>query len=290
MKKNILYIVLSVALLISIGINIYQAFWDGDSYLQNTDEIYIMESGILYNNMDFADGEDIELTYNFSDDDYAVLREKYNLEKIIAGVSSEYERAVRLMNEFAPRLTHKSDYDNHIEIRALPLLEYSLNKKSSGINCRAKAQILNEMCLSLGIFSRKVWIMPNSRYDGDCHVVNEVWDSSLNKWVMLDITNNEYWIDENGTPLSVLEIRTKGANQEFCTPVAVGEKTKDVQKLKEKNIGDFLYIMKNMVYMGYKDNYTVGENGTTYLLYPENLPTDYEYIISENSVSRPPAD
>lgn len=289
MKKSLLYIVLSIALLASIGINIYQAFWDDDSYLQSTEEIYIMEAGILYNNFEFADGKDIEITYDFSDDDYNVLKEKYNLEKI-AGDGSEFEKAVRLMNEFAPRLTHKSDYDNHIEIRALPLLEYSLNKKSNGINCRAKAQILNEMCLSLGIFSRKVWIMPNSRYDGDCHVVNEVWDSSLNKWVMLDITNNEYWIDENSEPLSILEIRTKGANQEFCTPVVIGEETKDVQKLKEKNIGDFLYIMKNMVYMGYKDNYTADENGTTYLLFPENLPTDYEYIISENSVSRPPVD
>ncbi|MDE6518887.1 MAG: hypothetical protein K2K91_00285 [Ruminococcus sp.] len=289
MKKNILYIVLSVALLASIGINIYQAFFDDESYLQNTEEIYIMESGILYNNLEFSDGEEIELTYDFSNDDYTILKEKYNLEKI-AENGSEFEKAMHLMNEFAPRLTHKSNYDNHIETRALSLLEYSLNKKSCGINCRAKAQILNEMCLSLGIFSRKVWLMPNSRYDNDCHVVNEVWDSTLNKWVMLDITNNEYWIDENGEPLSVLEIRTKGANQEFCTPVAIGEETKDVQTLKEKNIDDFLYIMKNMVYIEYLNNYTVGENETIYLLFPENLKTDYEYIISENSVSRPPID
>ncbi len=287
--KKILLIGLSVALIASIGINVYKAFWSDDSYLQSTEEIYIMEAGILFNNLEFADGEDFEITYDFSADDYAVLKEKYNLEKT-AGDGSEFERAVRLMNEFSPRLTHKSDYDNHIEMSALPLLEYSLDKKSCGINCRAKAQILNEMCLSLGIYSRKVWIMPNSRYDSDCHVVNEVWDSSLNKWVMLDITNNEYWIDENGEPLSVLEIRTKGANQEFCTPVVVGEKIRDVQKLKEKNIGDFLYIMKNMAYMEYCDSYTVGESETIYLLFPEKLNTDYEYIISENSVSRPPVD
>ncbi|MDE6788928.1 MAG: transglutaminase-like domain-containing protein [Ruminococcus sp.] len=289
MKKSLLYIVLSIALLASIGINIYQAFWDDDSYLQSTEEIYIMEAGILYNNLEFSDGKDIELTYDFLNDDYAVLKEKYNLEKT-AGDGSEFEKAVRLMDEFSPRLKHKSNYDNHIKMGALSLLEYSLDKKSSGINCRAKAQILNEMCLSLGIFSRKVWIMPNSRYDGDCHVVNEVWDSTLDKWVMLDITNNEYWIDENGAPLSILEIREKGANQEFCTPVVADEEIEDVQKLKENHIGDFLYIMKNMFYMEYCDNYTVGESETIYLLFPENLPTDYEYIISENSVSRPPVD
>lgn len=287
--KKFLFIILPVALIASIGMNIYQAFFDGDSYLQSTEEIYIMEAGILYNNLEFANGEDIEITYDFSDDDYAVLKEKYNLEKI-AGDGSEFEKAMNIMNEFSQRLTHKSDYDNHIEMKALSLLEYSLDKKSCGINCRAKSQILNEMCLSLGIYSRKVWIMPNSRYDSDCHVVNEVWDSSLNKWVMLDITNNEYWIDENSEPLSVLEIRTKGANQEFCTPVVVGEKTKDIQKLREKHIGDFLYIMKNMAYMEYNDNYTAGESKIIYLLFPEKLSTDYEYIISENSVSRPPVD
>lgn len=289
-KRNIiLYIILSALLFTSIGINIYQAFWGLDSYLQNTDEIYIMEAGILYNNSEFRDGKNIEIIYDFSSDDYAVLKEKYDIEKI-AGDGSEFEKALRLMNEFAPRLKHKSDYDNHIEISALPLLEYSLNKKSNGINCRAKAQILNEMCLSLGIYSRKVWIMPNSRYDGDCHVVNEVWDTGMNKWIMLDITNNEYWIDENREPLSILEIRTKGANQEFCTPIVVGEKIKDIQKLKEKHVGDFLYIMKNMVYMEYCDRYTIGESETKHLLFPENLNTDYEYIISESSISKSPFD
>ncbi|MDE7364357.1 MAG: hypothetical protein K2N27_05655, partial [Ruminococcus sp.] len=96
MKKNILYIVLSVALLASIGINIYQAFFDDESYLQNTEEIYIMESGILYNNLEFSNGEEIELTYDFSNDDYAILKEKYNLEKI-AENGSEFEKARHLM-------------------------------------------------------------------------------------------------------------------------------------------------------------------------------------------------
>lgn len=291
MKKRsiILCIALTVLLFASIGINIYQAFGGWDSYLQDTNEIYIMEAGILNSDLEFTDGEDVEISYDFSHDNYAALKETYDLEKI-AGNGSEFEKALNLMHEFAPRLTHKSDYDNHIEMSALPLLEYSLNKKSNGINCRAKAQILNEMCLSLGIYVRKVWIMPNSPYDVDCHVVNEVWDTSRNKWIMLDITNDEYWIDEKNEPLSILEIRKKGAKQEFCTPIAVGEKIKDVQKLKEDNIGDFLYIMKNMVYMEYCDNYTVGESEIKYLLFPENLNTDYEYLISESSVSRPPID
>ena len=192
------------------------------------------------------------------------------------------------MDEYAPRLTHKSNYDNSVDMNALSLLKHSLDNESHGINCRNKAQILNEMCLALGIYSRKVWIMPNSIYDSDCHVVNEVWDTKLGKWVMLDITNNEYWVDENGTPLSVLEIRYKGAMQEFCTPVKPGDRLDDLEGLKEKYIGDFLYIMKNMVYMQYCHRFTVGESEVIYMLFPENLDTKYEMIISEESCERAP--
>ncbi|MGN1188902.1 MAG: hypothetical protein ACI4SL_00735, partial [Candidatus Ornithospirochaeta sp.] len=117
-------------------------------------------------------------------------------------------------------------------IRAI--LEYSLDNKKNGINCRNKAQIFNEMMLSLSIYSRKVWIMPYSSYDDECHVVNEIWDSSLNKWIMLDISNNAYWIDENDVPLSLLEIREKGANQSFCTPVIYKDDIKDKEKLRKK--------------------------------------------------------
>lgn len=286
-RSLIIIIVLSMLLVGSIGVNLYFAFWGFDTYLQSTDEIYIMEAGILRNNLEFAAGKDIDFIYDFDNDDYSVLISDYGIDNI-AGEGSELEKALRLMDEFAPRLTHKSNYDNSVEMTALSLLEHSLDKKANGINCRNKAQILNEMCLALGIYSRKVWIMPNSGYDNDCHVVNEIWDTELNKWIMLDITNNEYWVDENGTPLSILEIRQKGAMREFCTPIQPGDNTDNLEQLKEKYIGDFLYIMKNMVYMEYCDKYTVGESETIYLLFPDNLDTDYEKIISLNACEKAP--
>lgn len=286
-KRRILPIVLAVLLLISIGFNIYLAFFSYDTYLQDPDEIYIMEAGILYNNRELREGEDITFTYDFEHEDYAALKYSCNLEKI-AGDGSELDKALNLMHEFAPRLTHKSDYDNHIDMQALPLLVYSLNNSRHGINCRAKAQILNEMCLALGIYSRKVWINPYSRYDGDCHVVNEVWDSGLQKWVMLDITNDQYWVDENGTPLSILEIRDKGANQEFCTPVCCGDSLKDLEKLKTKHLGEFLYIMKNMVYTYYFDNYTVGEGENYYFCFPVNIKTKVTDFVSREALERSP--
>lgn len=280
-------IILIVSFLISLGFNVYYIFFGFDSYLQSTDQIYIMEAGILRNNLDFAIGENYEIRYDFENEEFPQLIELYGIDKI-AGDGTEFEKALRLMDTYAPRLYHESNYDNSIDMNALSLLAYSLDNKNHGINCRNKAQILNEMCLALGIYSRKVWIMPNSGYDNDCHVVNEIWDNELNKWIMLDITNNEYWVDENGTPLSVLEIREKGAMQGFCTPVHPDDKTDCLEELKDKYIGDYLYIMKNMTYMEYCDYYTVGESDTTYLLFPKNLDTDYECIISKEACQKPP--
>lgn len=280
-------IILAILLLASLAQNVYCMFWGFDSYLQSTDEIAIMEAGILDTFKAFAEGEDHLFTYDMAHEEYPTLRTGYRLEET-AGIGSELERALRLMDEYAPRLKHHSNYDNHVPMTAPDLLAYALDKPLSGINCRAKAQILNEMCLSLGIYARKVWIMPLSSYDNDCHVVNEVWDTTLNKWVMLDITNNQYWVDENGTPLSVLEIRALGADQGFCTPVCPGDSLSDLHALKDKYIGSYLYIMKNMFYTQYCDAYGVGEIRPIWCLVPEYPSSSYEYKISEEAVNKAP--
>lgn len=279
-------LVLTILLLASLAQNIYHMFWGFDSYLQSTGEIAIMEAGILETFKTFAAGEDHLFTYDMAHEEYPALRADYRLEAT-AGSGTELERALRLMDEYAPRLKHLSNYDNHVPMTAPDLLTYALDKPN-GINCRAKAQILNEMCLSLGMYARKVWIMPLSSYDNDCHVVNEVWDTALHKWVMLDITNNQYWVDENGTPLSVLEIRALGATQGFCTPVCPGDSLSDLHALQDKYIGNYLYIMKNMFYPQYCDAYGVGEIQPIWCLVPEYPASDYEYKISEEAVNRAP--
>lgn len=290
-KKGLLaaVIIVSIGLCISAGLNVYfsLAYIKGESYLQTTDEIYIMEAGILRNNLAFYDGVEKELHYDFNHESYETLKSQYQIEST-AKDGTEFERARRLMQEYAPRLTHESHYDNHIPINALDLLDYSLDNAGHGINCRNKAQILNEMCLALGIYARKVWIYPYSGYDNDCHVVNEIWDSSLGKWIMLDITNNEYWVDENNAPLSVLEIRSKAAANEFCTPVAAGDRTDNLPALQKRHIGDYLYIVKNLVYMSYCTEYTAGEGEELCILLPKNIPTASERLISQSSIEKAP--
>ncbi len=289
-------ILVAIVLLASIGTNLYfvlNAIRLGNydsmvQYLQTPQQMKIVYSGILKNQEQFREGEKVEIVYDFAQEEYAALLETYPIEEI-AGDGSEYERAFRLMNEYARRLHHHSNFDNSVEMTALSLLEYGLDKKERGINCRCKAQILNEMLLALGIYSRKVWIMPESVYDQECHVVNEVWDTGLNKWVMMDITSNLYWVNEEGTPLSVLEIRQLVANQEFCTPVYYGDDCSDLEKSLNNNYGMYLYYLKNLVYMVYCDTMTVGESPECYYLLPENMPVKENMVlISESAVTASP--
>ena len=288
-KSRIVNIIIGAALVASIGLNIYQAFYDGSSdsmieYLGSSEQIDITYSGILKSHEKFRDGGNAVISYDFEHEDYKILLEKYNIAEI-AGNGSEYEKALRLMNEFAPRLSHFGNFDYSVDIEALPLLEYSLDKPENGINCRCKAQILNEMLLSLGIYSRKLWIMPNSKYDGECHVVNEVWDTTLGKWVMVDISNNIYWVDKEGKPLSVLEIRQLAVNREFSTPVYADDDLSDLENSLNKAYSTYLYYLKNLDHMEYGAVMTVGESEDFYYLIPENKNVTNEMVlISENNV------
>ena len=294
-KLKIVFTILLVLFLLTAGFLICILSGCGGwipsvSYLQEPQEIYHMEAGIIKEAMEFQHGADCRITYDFDNPEYPELIAAYGLERI-AGNGSEFEKAKALMNEFSGRLTHKSDYQNNSESNALELLAYSLNNSNRGINCRAKAQILNEMCLALGIYSRKVWINPNSVYDHDCHVVNEVWDTKRNQWVMLDITNNYYWVDENGKPLSVLEIREHIANQKFCSPVTPDDSLKDLEKMLRRNYDNFLYIAKNMVYMYYCTEYTAGESDSFYVIMPQNRAVDENaplILVSGESIESPP--
>lgn len=213
--------------------------------LETAEEQLYIYSGILFHNQEFQTGNDMEIQYDFMCPEFSVLKEKYALEKI-AGKGSDFIRAKRLLHYLAPRLTHSSWYDNHIPCNALDLLEYSLNNPEQGINCLNKSKILEECCLALGIYARRVTITPYSPYDFDNHVVTEIFDRERNKWIMLDATTDGYFVEENGIPLSLLEMRERFANDRFVTFVPSTDKLKNLQKSREKNMETNAYICKNL--------------------------------------------
>ena len=204
-------------------------------------------AGILCQNQTFAQGREATILYELDCPQFQQLRERYGLEKI-AGKGSDFARAKRLLHHLDPRLTHSSWYDNHVPCNALDLLQYSYEQPEHGINCLNKSKILAECCLALGIYARRVSIMPYSPYDFDNHVVTEIYDRNMRKWIMLDPTTDGYFVDEQKQPLSLLEIREKFANDAFVTFVTATDALKDLEKSRQKNAYYNSYICKNLFY------------------------------------------
>lgn len=246
---------------------------------ENSQYLLNVFSGILFNNQTFDEGNNDEITYNFECPEFETLKEKYNLEEI-AGKGSDFKKAKRLLHYLAPRLTHSSWYDNHVPCNALDLLEYSLNNPEQGINCLNKSKILEECCLALGIYARRVRIMPYSPYDFDNHVVTEIYDRNAQKWIMLDPTTDGFFVDENGTPLSLLELRDKFANVEFVTYVKSTDRLKDLNKLKDKYVEENAYICKNLFFFYIDRDSTFGTTGKSLAFVPTNYSVKSKLIAN----------
>lgn len=272
-RYRIAVIIISILLILSIGLNFYLYFGTESNspllWLQSEEFVGDTIIGILRNSEEFRDGEDVVFSYDFDNESYGSLLETYHI-RDTAGEGSEFVKAKNLMHEYSGRINHNSKVAIPPEnMNADYLLKTYLDNKEEGTYCRAKAQILNEMCLALGIYARKLWVLPLSSLDDECHVVNEVWDSHYNKWIMLDFTNDLYWVDENAEPLSMLEVRDKIINDEFCTPVFSGSDLKDLEKIRQNSAYTFAYYVKNLAVLKYMDTYTVGE-AKVYTLMPVN--------------------
>lgn len=247
-------------------------------YMELSERMMDIYAGILFNNQVFDDGDFSEIVYDFDCSEFVILKEKYKLEEI-AGKGSDFRRAKRLLHYLAPRLYHSSWYDNHVPCNALDLLEYSFEDPEHGINCLNKAKILEECCLAVGIYGRRVRIMPYSPYDFDNHVVTEIYDRQLEKWIMLDPTTDGFFVDENGLPLSLLEIRDKFARAEFVTFVRSTDSLKDLNKLKEKYVNRNSYICKNLFYFYVDKASTFGDKGEFLAFVPKG------YSVKEKQIA-----
>ena len=203
-------------------------------------------SGELFNASELSEGEPLKIKYVFDCPEFMQLKQQYPIERV-AGKGGDFERALRLCRWLAPRLKHQSDYDNHIDCNSLALLDYCFEKPDVGINCLNKAKILAECCLSIGIYARRCGQMPCSPYDGDNHVVTEIFDRKRKKWIALDPTYGSYFSDGKQL-LSCLELRQDFANHAPVSVVLNRQNPADIEKLQKRNAGLNWYYAKNSYY------------------------------------------
>jgi hypothetical protein len=151
-----------------------------------------------------------KFTYQSQDNEHLVeLRKAFNLDSI-AGNSSELSRILNLMHWIHNLVPHDGNNGNPEVKNALNMINVC-RKDNRGLNCRGLATVLNECYLALGIKSRFVTCLPKDSLgiDNDCHVINMVYATSLQKWLWIDPTFDAYVMNEHGELLGIAEVRER---------------------------------------------------------------------------------
>jgi len=152
------------------------------------------------------------------------------------------------------------------------------------------AQILNECYLAMGFKSRYVTCLPK-KYIDDCHVINLVYSNTLDKWIWIDPTFNTYVMDENGTLLSIAEVRERLISG---APLQINEDANWNNKKKEtkEHYLDFymtknLYCMECVLHSGYNTETQIEGKPSppTIILYPSSAPEikDKQKGVTDNA-------
>ena len=155
--------------------------------------------------------DEYAFSYDYNAPEYDNLRMKYRIDKV-AGNGSEFDKALNLMQWCSENVLHNGGTKDveFIPKTSVDILDYTFQKgREYGVYCRLQAIVFPECCLALGIKSRILHCLPFSPNDFDTHVVSMVYISDMAKWIMLDASNNRYFVNSDKTILSPMEIRSK---------------------------------------------------------------------------------
>ncbi len=157
----------------------------------------------------YSDTREIpQWTYqDMNDPNLVKLRQEYNLDSI-AGDKDELTKILNLMYWLHDLVPHDGSSSNPKPRNALNILKVCKEEKR-GVNCRMLATVLNECYLAMGIKSRFVTCMPKDSVFEDCHVINSVYSSELDKWIWIDPSFAAYVMDEHGNFLGLQEVRER---------------------------------------------------------------------------------
>ncbi len=140
-----------------------------------------------------------------ANDSLTELRTTYDLDSV-AGAGDELSKVFNLLRWAHQSLRHDGGRNTEPE-NSLSILRYH-EETGNGVNCVMMAIVLNEAYLAMGLESRVIHGSGRDwAFNGEWHAFNVVYWHTLDKWVFVDPTYQAYFTDDNGTPLSVAEIR-----------------------------------------------------------------------------------
>ena len=172
------------------------------------------------------------------------VRDYFKLDSV-AGQGDELSKIINLLHFAHDNIRHDGSNQAFAELDAIDLYNY-YKATGKGVTCRQLAISLCEMYLSMGIPARYVTCMPADSLDYECHVINTVWSSQLQKWLYIDPTMDAWVTDENGTLLSIAEVRERLINDQPLVLCETANWNHESQQTKEYYLET--YMAKNLYY------------------------------------------
>ena len=131
--------------------------------------------------------------------EFAEVRERENLDEVIAGSRTEFDAQVKLLDYVSKRYRHGSmwpEYPNWDALSILNRIEY----KGTGGFCLTFNALLAGMCMAYGWQGRLAHVC--------VHEVCEVWNDDYGKWIFLDAdkVNSYNYFTETAEPLNMHEL------------------------------------------------------------------------------------
>ena len=173
-----------------------------------------------------------------------MVRDYFKLDSVV-GQGDELSKIINLLHFAHDNIRHDGGNQAFAELDAIDLYNY-YKTTGKGVNCRQLAISLCEMYLSMGIPARYVTCMPADSLDYECHVINTVWSEQLQKWLYIDPTMDAWVTDENGTMLSIAEVRERLINNQPLVLCETANWNHESQQTKEYYLET--YMAKNLYY------------------------------------------
>lgn len=132
-----------------------------------------------------------------------LLRERFELEKVVKKGKSEFEKQLLLKSWVKQKLplgyNPKREYQGALEI---------LTDKNGEFFCSHYALVFIQCAAALGWYSRKLGIDYDHLFGEEekHHGVTDIWSNDFQKWYVVDAMHNLHF-EKDGIPLNSLEIR-----------------------------------------------------------------------------------
>lgn len=155
--------------------------------------------------------DEYAFSYDYNAPEYEKLLMKYRIDKV-AGNGSELDKALNLMRWCSENVLHNGGTKDveFIPKTSVDILDYAFQKgREYGVYCRLQAIYLQNVASRSELNHESCTACHFSPNDFDTHVVSMVYISDMAKWIMLDASNNRYFVNSDKTILSPMEIRNK---------------------------------------------------------------------------------